>query len=846
MSSTPINFNGIISGLNTQSIISAEMAIFEQPLNALKAQQTTINSQISDFQTINTQLLALQQAADALSVPSAFGQAFLATSSNAAEATATVSGGTRAGSLTLVVDQLATGSTQISAGTVPSPNDVIGNGSLFLGVGGSALGISSFTTPVGLTSGPHTIAVTQSSSGATISGGSAPAASTTITSANDTLQLTVDGSAQTLTLAAGTYSAAQLAGAVTAASGGSVIATVGPNGSLAIATTHQGSAASLQVTGGTALAALGVAAGAATTGTDGVITLDGTATTVTSIAGTGTTAVSLTSGTGGTVNVNLSGTLTTGSMTAQNLSVGNGTLASVVSAINSSGMAVSANTLQVGANSYALELTSTGTGTDSGVTVDAGAFAGSGLGQLNTVVGAQNAVASIGGAGGYQVTSQTNSLTGVLPGVTVQLAQVSTTPVTISVTPDGTQMAATVQTLVDAANSVLQTISTYTAYNAQTKVAGPLNNHPELTAIAQSVLSMVGNAVGSSAAGSDGTAGESAGVSVDKAGVIGFNKTAFEAAYVANPTAVQSMFTEGGNFVAASPTYTGGANVVGATDDTQPGSYALSISQSATQAVDSGSASFAANSSTVAQAETYTFTSGSISVQYAVTAGETVANAVNGMNAVLAASGIDASAALVGPAGAQHLQLASASYGAGATFGVATSGSDQLGLTTGGANFSGIDVAGTIDGQAATGVGQVLSLGTGSDPAAGLAIQVTATGITTATAVGTINYNPGFAQGLAQIAKQASLAPNGVVAITIAGLQGTLSGVGVQITQQNGLVAIQQASLTAEFNAMEATLAQLQSESQFLTAYGNTSSSTSTTSSSSSTSGLGSANTTGP
>jgi len=845
MTTSPISFNGLISGLNTQSIISAEMTPFEQPLNDLKAQQTTLNTQISDFQTINNQLLALQQAADALAVPSAFDQAFVANSSNTATATASITSGTQSGSLTLAVDQLATGSTQISAGTVASPNDVVGSGSLLLGVGGAALGISSFATPVGLSAGAHTLTVTQSSSGATATGAAAPAASTTITSANDTLQLTVDGTAQTLTLADGTYSAAQLAAAVTAASGGSVTASVTPNGTLSVATTQQGSAATLQVTGGTALAALGLAAGTATSGTDGVISLDGTATTVTSIAGSGTTAVSLDSGTGGTVTVNLSGPLTAGSMTAQSVAVGTGSLASVVSAINNSGLAVSATAIQVGTNSYALELSSTGTGTGGAVTVDAGAFAASGLGQLNTVSAAQNAIASIGGVGGYQVTSQTNDLSGILPGVTVHLAQVSTSPVTITVSPDGTQMATAVQTLVNAANSVLQTISSDTSYNVQTQVAGPLNNQPALSAIAQQVLATVGHAVGTSAAGSDGTAGESAGLSIDKSGVIGFNATAFEAAYVKNPAAVQSMFTEGGTFTASSPTYAGAATVAGATDNTAPGTYALSITQSASQATDAGSATFAATTATVAQAETYTVTSGTASATYGVTAGESVADVVNGMNAALASAGIDASAALVGSAGSLHFQLASASYGSDASFGVTTSGPDQLGLTSAGATYTGVDVAGTIDGQAATGVGQILSLTSGSDPAAGLAVQVTATGISSATSLGTITYAPGSAQGLAQIAKQASLAPNGVVAITIAGLQGTLANVAQQITQQNALVATQQASLEAEFTAMETTLAQLQSESQFLTASSNLQSGTTGTTSSGSSTGLGNSTSTG-
>jgi flagellar hook-associated protein 2 len=821
MTTSPISFNGLISGLNTQSIISAEMTLFEQPLNSLKAQQTALNTQISDFQTINNQLLALQQAADALAVPSAFDQAFAVASSNSATATASITSGAQSGSLTLAVDQLATGTTQISGGTVASPNDVVGSGSLLLGIGGAALGISSFDSPVGLAAGSHTLTVTQASSGAVATGTAPPTASTTITSANDTLQLTVDGTTQTLTLADGTYTAAQLAAAVTTASGGSVVGSVSPNGTVSIATAHQGSAASLQVTGGTALAALGLAAGAATTGTDGVLSLDGTSTTVTSIAGTGTTAVSLTSGAGGTVTVNLAGPLALGSMDARSLSVGSGSLASVVSAINGSGLAVSATALQVGTDSYALELSSTATGTRGAVTVDAGAFSNSGLGNLNTVSAAQNAIASIGGVGGYQVASQTNDLSGILPGVTVHLAQVSTSPVTLTVSPDGTQMATAVQALVNAANSVLQTISADTSYNAQTKVAGPLNNQPALTAIAQKVLATVGHAVGTSAAGSDGTAGESAGLSIDKAGIIGFNAAAFAAAYAKDPTAVQAMFTEGGSFAAAAPAYAGTAGVVGATDNTVPGTYALSVTQSASQATDVGSATFAATTSTLAQAETYTVTSGALTANYAVTAGESVADVVNGMNSALAAAGIDASAALVGSAGSYHLQLASASYGSAASFGVASSGSDQLGLTTGGTSYAGVDVAGTIDGQPATGYGQILSLASGSDPASGLAVQVTATGITSATALGTVTYAPGCAQGLAQVAKQASLAPNGIVAVTIAGLQGTLKSVGLQITQQNSLVAVQQASLVAEFTAMETTLAQLQSESQFLTAFGN-------------------------
>ena len=58
MSTTPVSFGGLESGLDTSAIISAEMAIYEQPLNSLKTEQTALTTQISDYQTINSQLLS--------------------------------------------------------------------------------------------------------------------------------------------------------------------------------------------------------------------------------------------------------------------------------------------------------------------------------------------------------------------------------------------------------------------------------------------------------------------------------------------------------------------------------------------------------------------------------------------------------------------------------------------------------------------------------------------------------------------------------------------------------------------------------------------------------------------
>jgi flagellar hook-associated protein 2 len=834
MSSSPVSFGGLESGLDTSAIISAEMAIYEQPLNSLKTEQTSLNTQISDYQTINSQLLSVQQAADALSNPIAYDEAFSATSSNSSVATGSITSGTSAGAVTLAVDQLATGSTQISAGTVASSVDVVATGNLLVGSGSAPLGIASLASGSGLAIGAHTISVTQASAGAAVSSSTPLATSTTITAANDTLNVTVNGTAQSVVLANGTYSSSQLASEINQSSGGTLAASVNPSGVLTVATSQQGSSASLQVTGGSALSTLGISSGSTVYGVDGQITVDGTTTSVSNIAGSGTTSVTLNSGTGGTITAQLSGGLSAGSMTAQNVSVGDGSLSSVVSAINDAHAGVTATALEVGANQYALEVTSENTGLAASSSLDANAFATSSLGVLNTTTAAQNAIVSVGGVGGFQVTSASNAVTGLLPGLTVNVSQVSASPVTVSIQPDGTQIANQVATLVNAANAVLSSISSDTAYNQSTNSAAALNGATSLTELSQKVLSLVGTAIGSSGVGSDGTAGESAGLAITATGTITFNQSAFVTAYDANPTGVQSMFTEGGTFSPSSSTYAGEVSVAGATDQAAPGSYSVSISQSAAQAVDTGSATFAAPTSALGAAESYTVTSGSSSATYAASAGESVANVISGLNSALAASGIGASASLVGTAGAYHVQMSSAAYGASASFSLSASGADQLGLTTSGATYSGADVVGTIDGQPATGVGQTLSLEDQGSPANGLTLQVTTPGITSATSLGTVNYNPGFAQGLANLAAQSSVSPNGQIADTIAGLNSTLENVTQQIALQQELVNTQQATLTTEFTNMEKTLTQLKSESSYLSSAASAPSSSSSSSSSSS------------
>jgi flagellar hook-associated protein 2 len=121
---------------------------------------------------------------------------------------------------------------------------------------------------------PYTVHITQAAQRATITGSSAIAASTVIDGTNNSLTLTVDGKASTITLASGTYTAQSLANelqteinAVANPKGGSVAVTLN-SGSLVITSKRYGAASTVSVDSGSSMASLGFAGTESSTGTD--------------------------------------------------------------------------------------------------------------------------------------------------------------------------------------------------------------------------------------------------------------------------------------------------------------------------------------------------------------------------------------------------------------------------------------------------------------------------------------------------------------------------------------------------------------------------------------------------
>ena len=104
-SGAPISFSGVISGLNTTSIINALMTAYKQPQTDISNQINQINSNITDYQTIQNDLTSLQTAADSINQTYLWDQTSVA-SSNSSVATATAAPGTPTGTVSFTVNQL--------------------------------------------------------------------------------------------------------------------------------------------------------------------------------------------------------------------------------------------------------------------------------------------------------------------------------------------------------------------------------------------------------------------------------------------------------------------------------------------------------------------------------------------------------------------------------------------------------------------------------------------------------------------------------------------------------------------------------------------------------------------
>ncbi|HEY1794549.1 MAG TPA: flagellar filament capping protein FliD [Stellaceae bacterium] len=243
------------------------------------------------------------------------------------------------------------------------------------------------------------------------------------------------------------------------------------------------------------------------------------------------------------------GTLTiqVGNQTAVNVTIASGSssLADIAQAIDQADAGVQASVVFDG-SSYHLVLAGNGTGTANAFTVSgSGSLAGlsyspvtSGTG-MGLTTAAANASFSLDG---LTITSGSNTINGVVPGLSLTLAQSGSA--TVKVTQNATALESAAQNLVSAINNVLGTIAQSATFT-QASGGGPLFGNIGVEIIRSDLLTAVSTTTNPNAAlGSPYSSLSTIGFTVTSGGSVTFNANTFETAAQTNYGAVASLLGE--------------------------------------------------------------------------------------------------------------------------------------------------------------------------------------------------------------------------------------------------------------------------------------------------------------
>jgi flagellar hook-associated protein 2 len=533
---------------------------------------------------------------------------------------------------------------------------------------------------------------------------------------------------------------------------------------------------------------------------------------------------------------------------AQTVTIGasQNTLSGIRDAVNAANIGVTASIVNDGAagTPYKLVFTSKDTGESSSLKVtvtdddtihtdtsglsqlayDPNAVAGSGKNLVQTVA-AQNALLNVNGITG--ISKASNTVSDVIQGVTLNLLkQAPGTTVNLTVVKDTASVKTNVEAFVKAYNDISKTLKDLTAYNAATKQSALLQGDPSALSIQRQVRSTLTNAL--QFAGGNYTLLSQIGVSFQKDGTLKLDSTKLQ-------TAIDNNFNDiAGLFAALGKPSDGLVNYVSATDKTKPGSYEVSVSALATQGFVAGAATAAladgapgsgtfttpfvidaTNNTLVLKVDgvesgTVTLAQGTYTTAALLTA--EIQSRINGDGA-LKNAGVSVAVSFDSPT--DTLKIASSRYGLASTVeftAVGTGTAATLGFTVG-AGTAGQDVAGTLNGVAATGSGQFLT-GAADNAVEGLRLQIT--GGAVGVSRGTVNYSQGYAYQLDKLA-DSLLGTSGPITSRTDGINKSITDIGKQRDAINRRLVDVEQHLRAQFAAMDILVANLKTTSNFLT-----------------------------
>ena len=255
-----------------------------------------------------------------------------------------------------------------------------------------------------------------------------------------------------------------------------------------------------------------------------------------------------------------------------NIASGQDNLTSIAQAINKANTGVQASVVYDG-STYHLSLTSK-TGTANAFTVSgSGGLAGFSYykGVSGLTLSQKPADASFS-LNGLTVTSGSNTVNGVVSGLTLTLA--ASGSATVTVNQDVSALDKATNSVVTALNSVLTTINQYSTYNPASG-AGPLLGDVGLQILRDNLLNAVTGQGGSGASqNSPYTSLSTIGFNITSGGTLSLDDSKFQSAAQSNYAAVASLLGEAGVATNSNVTVQG-------TGSATPGTYAIDLTSNA-------------------------------------------------------------------------------------------------------------------------------------------------------------------------------------------------------------------------------------------------------------------------
>lgn len=513
----------------------------------------------------------------------------------------------------------------------------------------------------------------------------------------------------------------------------------------------------------------------------------------------------------------------------------NNTLAGLRDAVNQAGLPVNATIVNDGTG-YRLLMSSQQSGAanainvsvvdDDGNNTDTSGLSAFASNNLTTTVAAQDASYTVNG---LAMTSNTNTITGVIDGVTLNLNQANVgVNKTVTIAGDTSGIADKVKSMVDDYNAMIGIIANLGAYSTDDKdpTKGSLAGNPALRQVRNDMRDILNfrTTTGSVQSLAD------VGIMTNRDGTLGFDQTKLATALANDPNSVSRLFAAVGTPSDSQVKF------VGATDKTVEGSYGLTVTQAAQQALYLGTSA----SGLATDPMTIDATNNTFALTLNGTASTTLSLAQGTYSRTTVASMLQAAinndpnlkaknyaVNVTFDSANNRFQMTTRDYGSNQSINFTSVGSGaaaSLGLNTGSGDtgsMSGTDVLGSLTSSSGTnyvfaGVGQdvkISSMLTGAP----YGLEFTVGGTTTGSR-GTIDFNRGYASAFNLKIANLLDAQNGLLGTTETGITAKQTAIADQLKKLDDRYNSLLDSYTKQFSAANDAQDQMKSLSASLAA----------------------------